>query len=82
METFMTKQNVWTNRTFLFLCAKPAETIKALEGAPLVQHDSIRAAMAAKHRKQLVDVDMKLVKQLDQKVRNYYRFYWINSFAS
>ncbi|XP_034238244.1 gonadal protein gdl [Thrips palmi] len=45
-----------------------AETTKALEGASIYEHDTIRAAMAAKHRKQLVDVDMKLVKQLDTKV--------------
>lgn len=45
-----------------------SETLKALEGSSIAQQDSIRAAMAAKHKKQLVDVDMKLVKQLDQKV--------------
>lgn len=48
---------------FLFL----AETKKALEAAPIHEHEAIRAVMAAKHKKQLVDVDMKLVKQLDQK---------------
>lgn len=45
-----------------------SETLKALEGKPIAEHDTIRAMMAAKHAKQLVDVDMKLVKQLDQKV--------------
>ncbi|KAK3925838.1 Gonadal protein gdl [Frankliniella fusca] len=45
-----------------------SETAKALEGAPPSEHENIRRAMAIKHHKQLIDVDMKLVKQLDQKV--------------